>query len=334
MKALNRKSELYQFLFEDAMRRLERVPAEFHLLRTSPDITLGSDVMGYILEKSELEFEFKRPGATDDKPLVVTEEFFSKRLPQMLATIYGQEDTVTVNVPVKLNWAFTVLSAFCTRVYNRNVNSIIPFELDRVAHSAVMEHADRVVKSYARSAITVNDTHDFVQVFAGMAHQFDRCEKPLALLNDLSVSKYEELMNLCAADRTNLLVTFYPEKGSPNRTFKRSPVQLADAYSHLTMHNMLLDLAQQALLLEPVPTVQQAEARIANAAPVFGTPEEVWKRLRVAMYRYWMDQDVIDPADLYKFVLSYWRPMKEYMVALYVVNRCAPTTIDFSKLSK
>lgn len=334
MKALNRKSELYQFLFQDAMRRLVRVPAEFHVLRTSPDITLGSDVMGYVLEKSELEFEFKRPGATDDKPLVVAGEFFSKRLPQMQAMIYGQEDTMTVNVPVKLNWAFTVLSAFCTRVYSRNVNSVIPFELERAAHNAVMEHADRLVKSYARNAIIANDTREFVPVFAGMAHQFDRCEKPVALLNKLSVSEYGELILRCAADRTNLFVTFYPEKGSPNRTFKRGPVQLSEVYSHLTMHNMLLDLAQQALLLEAVPSVEQAEAIIANAVPVFGSVEEVWKRLRVAMYRYWMDQDVIDPADLYKFVASYWRPMKEYMVAVYVVNRNATTTFDFSKLAK
>lgn len=334
MKALNRKSELYQFLFQDAMRRLARVPVEFHILRTSPDITLGSDVMGYILEKSELEFEFKRPGATDDKPLVVVEAFFSKRLPQMNAMIYGQEDTMTVNVPVKLNWAFTVLSAFCTRVYSRNVNSVIPFELERVAHNAVMEHADRFVKSYVRNAIIVNDTREFVPVFAGMAHQFDRCEKPVALLNGLSVSEYEELVTRCAADRANLLVTFYPEKGSPNRALKHSPAQLTDVYSHLTMHNMLLDLAQQALLLEAVPTVEQAERIIANATPVFGSIEDVWKRLRLAMYRYWMDQDVIDPSDLYKFVVAYWRPMKEYMVAFYVVNRNVPTVFDFSKLDK
>lgn len=334
MKALNRKSELYQFLFQDAMRRLARVPVELHQVRAAPDVVLGVDVMGYILEKSELEYEFRRPGADEDKPKVSVEEYFTKRLPQALAIAYGQEETMSINVPVMMNWPFTVISSFCTRIYSRTNNSLLPFELERVAHGAVMEYADRVVKSFASQGITVNDTRVFVPIFAGMAHQFDRCEKSLVLLNDLSVAEFEKLIEQCAKKRTNLLVNFYSQQGPHNRALKHSQAQLGYNYSHLIMHNMLLDLAQQALLLEPLPTVAQAERVIANAEPVFGSPEDVWKRLRLAMYRYWMDQDVIDPSDLYKFVVAYWRPMKEYMVAVYVVNRNAPTVFDFDKLGK
>lgn len=144
MKLLNRKSAVYQKLFNDAMIRINRVPEGLFDYPKFPEPTRPSALIPYVFERTELELQVPQPVRRFGDPVESTctfEDYFTPRTTESQAINYGHSNFHHSTVPLEVSFGAQVLASLLWLVFKNPNTTTIPFNLQIAAHHTVIHYA-------------------------------------------------------------------------------------------------------------------------------------------------------------------------------------------------
>lgn len=148
MKVLNRQSDLYQHLYNDALMRLARVPQLIDLkpIKGIDFLTYPTEVLGYVFNRDELEL----PTPSEHGNHVDMAAYLSERVRDVLMRSYGTNTRASLTVPLSVSWPMVLLSVLSEM--RRGIGSNRDYiDIEQTAHYAVMRYAFQVNRIMNRS---------------------------------------------------------------------------------------------------------------------------------------------------------------------------------------
>lgn len=148
MKVLNRQSDLYQHLYNDALMRLARVPQLIDLkpIKGIDFLAYPTEVLGYVLNRDELVL----PTPNDYGNHADMGEYLSDRVRDTLMRSYGSNTRASFTVPLSVSWPMVVLSVL-SEMRRGAGTSRDYIDIEQTAHYAVMRYAFQINRIMNRS---------------------------------------------------------------------------------------------------------------------------------------------------------------------------------------
>lgn len=141
MKVLNRQSDLYQHLYNDALMRLARVPQLINLkpIKGIDFLTYPTEVLGYVFNRDELELSSPNEyGNHADMAAYLTD-----RIRDVLMRSYGTNTRASFTLPLSVSWPAVLLSVLSEM--RRGIGSNRDYiDIEQTAHYAVMRYTYQV----------------------------------------------------------------------------------------------------------------------------------------------------------------------------------------------
>lgn len=149
MRVLNRQSELYQHLYNDALMRLARVPGLSGLkpIKGLDFLSWPGEVIGYIFNRDELELP--SPSKFGNHPNMG--DYLTERTRDAMTRSFGANTRSTVNVPMSIAWPAAILSVISEE--RRSIGSARDYiDIALVAHYSVMRYAYQITRVLNRGS--------------------------------------------------------------------------------------------------------------------------------------------------------------------------------------
>lgn len=149
MKVLNRQSELYQHLYNDALMRLARVPQLIDLkpIKGIDFLTYPTEVAGYIFNRDELGL----PSPSEYGNHADMASYVTERIRDVLTRSYGTNARASLMLPLTVAWPAILLSVLSEM--RRGVGSNRDYiDIEQTAHYAVMRYTYQVNRIMTRSS--------------------------------------------------------------------------------------------------------------------------------------------------------------------------------------
>lgn len=287
MLTLNRKSAVYQHLFDDAMTRLKRVPVELLEPLYEPTPKFAATLAPYIFERDELEFNVPRQGSVHDE-VVPFGEYFAPRITQNQACAYDRHNSNWFSMPVEVYFAGEVLASLMWFVFNRNPNHILPFDLRTVAHRAVMVYAQSIVG--AGNIVRKNRENTF---FGPRAERLREEFLVARFLND-NDPKAIDRQKASPHHHESLVVRFPVQASQPafgeGFQFNRFPYSYSE-YSDV-FNEYILDVFVSYTGVEAGENDHHLAAQLTTE---HGSTEAAVKTARIACFNRWLNDDEVGP---------------------------------------
>lgn len=143
MKVLNRQSDLYQHLYNDALTRLARVPQLINLkpIKGYDFVNYHTEVMGYIFNRDELQL----PTPENYDNYADLGEYITGRLRDALMRSYGANGRAGILVPLTVGWP-TLLVSVLSEMRRSVTGGRDYIDIEQSAHYAVMRYAHQIVR--------------------------------------------------------------------------------------------------------------------------------------------------------------------------------------------
>lgn len=242
MKILNRQSELYQHLYNDALMRLARVPQLIDLnpIKGIDFLSYPTEVLGYIFNREELEL----PAPSGVHHRADMGAYLTDRIRDVVTRGYGTNSRASFNVPLSVSWPATLLSVLSEM--RRGVGSNRDYiDIEQTAHYAVMRYTFQVNRVFNRGSgetrlkggrltldqammelIAGNEpgvarpfpgletklTIGLVgtnQLTWGLQSKYNGTESVVSYLNGTSVDTWDKILHHLAKDDQHVLICFY-----------------------------------------------------------------------------------------------------------------------------
>lgn len=227
MKVLNRQSELYQHLYNDALMRLARVPELIDLkpVKAIDFLTYHTEHLGYVFNRDELLL----PSPELHGNYANLGEATTERLRDILARSYGNTKRASISVPITVAWPIVLLSVLGEM--RRAVTTVRDYiDIEQTAHYAVMRYVYQVTRLLNRGGEDRNNGYKLtldqaiMELIAGnkpavarsvpglegevsvgmlggnplnwgMQGYYNACETVVSYLNNMQVKTWEKLIN-------------------------------------------------------------------------------------------------------------------------------------------
>lgn len=329
MLTLNRKSAVYQHLFNNAMTRINRVPKELLEPLTEPTPKFAATLAPYIFERSELEFNVPREGSPTDVTLPFG-EYFAPRITQNQAVAYDRHNSNWFTMPIEVCFGGEVLASLMWFVFNRRAGHILPFNVRAAAHRAVMVYTHSLVG--AGGAARKNQGNTFFSPRTDrlreefLVAKFLNGDDPKAI--DQKIDSHGARMVYGSARHVTSIVVRFPVQSSQpivgeGFQFNRFPYSYSD-YSD-AFNEYILDLFVSYTGVEAGENDHYLASRLAAE---YGSAEEAVKAARIACFNRWLNDDEVGPLKAREAVKEELSKYRAAFAAVYRVELSAPVEIE------
>lgn len=330
MLTLNRKSEVYQHLFNNAMTRLNRVPKELLEPLTEPTPKYAATLAPYVFERDELDFQVAREGSRGTAT-VSFGEYFAPRITQNQAVAYDRQNSNWFTMPMEVYFGGEVLASLMWVVFNRRPGHRLPFDLRTAAHRAVLVYTHSIVG--AGNTIRNNQENTF------FSPRTERLREEFLVAKFLNGNDPKTIDQLIARQEAKMV------GGAPHRELSmvvRIPVQSSQPivgegfqfnrfpYSY----NEYSDVFNEAILdifvsYTGVEAGENDQHLAAQLIAEFGSAEQAVKTARIACFNRWLNDDEVGPLKAREAVKEELWKYRAAFAAVYRVEMARTIEIEF-----
>ena len=332
MKVLNRQSELYQHLYNDALMRLARVPNLINLkaVKGYDFVNYHADVVGYIFNRDELQL----PTPDNYANYADLGEYVTGRLREALMRSYGSNGRAGILVPFTVGWPTTILSVLGEM--RRGVTATHDYiDIEQTAHYAVMRFVYQTNRTVSRSGPVARIKEErltldqaMMEVLAGrkpevakpvagmeltagvvggnplcwgMQSNYNASESVVSVLNNLSVEEWQKLIDKLVGEDKRLNATFH--LNAP-WAVKRLPVEgeaFIDAYGIPAISTHFGNMVDDYYRTDESMTVEEAIEVVRRFTDENQTDlplVKIFRNARDGFRSKWLALPAIDPLDL------------------------------------
>lgn len=329
MLTLNRKSAVYQHLFNNAMARINRVPKELLEPLTEPTPKFAATLAPYVFERSELEFNVPHQGSVNDESLPFG-EYFAPRITQNQAVAYDRHNSNWFSVPAEICFGGEVLASLMWLVFNRHPGHILPFDLRTVAHRAVMVYAQSIIG--AGNLTRKNRENTFFSPRTARMREEFLVAKFLNGNDPKAIDRVIEQQKAKSAGGTmtrelSLVVRFPVQSSQPvigeGFQFNRFPYSYTD-YSD-AFNEYIVDVFVSYTGVEAGENDHHLASRLAFE---HGSAEEAVKTARIACFNRWLNDDEVGPLKAREAVQEELSKYRAAFAAVYRIELSTPIEIE------
>lgn len=330
MITLNRKSAVYQSLFNNAMTRLNRVPKELLEPLTEPKPDYAAIVAPYIFEREELEHKINRQGPALGQTVDFA-DYFCPRITQNQAIAYGRHHVTYFQLPIKCHFGGEVLASLMWIVFARSTDGPLPFDLRAAAHRAVVIYISGLVRRFNigrtkptdayfthRSAIGRNNA-----IVANLLNQDD-----LSALESLLENKVHGLVDNDLETDSDTFTVRFPTQITGN-TNKGGQPFYQFPYSFIDYRDAIDNVVDGIFLIHETTGAGEADhALVSSKNETVGSPTEIIRQVRNACFTHWLEADQVSPKICRELAEELLADYRGYFAAAFRVENDA--LLDFS----